>query len=110
MSTSIRIQDNAYSRLENNAKGYESVSDTIDRAVSCLEFCDAFEMISHQVESSISTLNDEGITRKKVLLVHFQKLTLEKVMLLIKRLHPNNNITYEIEINALTLLVEEKSV
>jgi predicted CopG family antitoxin len=109
MSTSIRIQDETYSRLENNSKGYESVSETISRAVFSLEVCESLEMISSSIESSIRMLIDEDISREKVILLHYQKEAIEKAMLLAKRLYPNYVITYEIEINSLTFLIEKES-
>jgi predicted CopG family antitoxin len=109
MSTSIRIQDDVYSCLEANTKGYESVSDTVNRSVSCLEQCEAFEMIDRQIELSIIMLNDEGIVREKVILMHYQKEAIEKAMLIVERLYPKYSIKYNIEINALYLFVEESS-
>lgn len=108
MSTSIRIKDDVYSRLEMNVKGYESVSDTIARATFDLEVCESLEMISRLIKSSIRDLSDGGIAREKAMLVHYKKEALEKAMSLAMRLYSDHQITYRIEVNGLLLLVENQ--
>ena len=108
MSTSIRIKDDVYSRLEINVKGYESVSDTIARATFHLEVCESLEMISRLIESSIQYLSDGDIAPEKAMLVHYKEEALEKAMSLAMRLYPDHQITYKIKVNSLSLLVVEK--
>lgn len=106
MATSIRIKDDVFSLLEINAKGYESVSDTIKRSVFSLEVLEALDMASRQTELSILTLKEEGLTRNKTILMHYQPEAIEQAMDLVKKLYPDYVINYKIETNVLNLLVE----
>lgn len=110
MSTPVRIKDDVYSRLELNAKGYESVSETISRSIDSLEAIEFFNMVCSQVESSIDTLRAEGkvATREKVLLVHYKTETIEKVMTVVEKIYDKYQVSYTPDINQVRLLVELK--
>lgn len=107
-TTSIRIKDNVYSRLELNAKGYETVSDTISRANQCLEKDEAFNMLDRQVALSIDTLVTEGVTRDKNILMHYHTDAIQSAMDLILRLYPAYQINYEIKNNVCCIEVTSK--
>lgn len=100
-TTSVRIKDSVYSRLELNAKGYESVSDTINRANFNLEKNEALEMLDNQVKR----LSEEGVTKEINILMHYQKEAIQSAMDLVIRLYPDYNIDYEIKINVCSISV-----
>mgnify|MGYP000026458024 CR=1 FL=1 len=105
MSTPVRIKDNVYSRLEINAKGYESVSDTIHRAVNALEVLEAFNMMRGQVASSIEVLRSEGIERKKTLLVHYDECAKNQAIELINNIDFGFDVALESGENYIKLTV-----
>lgn len=109
-TTSIRIKDDVYSRLEMNAKGYESVSDTISRANKSLEMLEAIEMLDNQIAASIQKLNEEGADKERVLLMHYQKESIQSAMDLVIRLYPKYEIEYEIKTNACSVRVSQKEI
>ena len=109
-TTSIRIKDDVYSRLEMNAKGYESVSDTISRAIKSLEEREAFDMIDNQVAESIQRLSEEGSDKERVLLMHYQKEAIQLAMDLVVRLYPEYRIEYEIKVNACSVKVTKREI
>ncbi|MCG3740669.1 hypothetical protein [Vibrio cincinnatiensis] len=105
MSTPIRIKDNVYSRLEINAKGYESVSDTIHRAVHALEVLEAFDMMHRQVASSIEVLDNEGIEKEKTLLVHYDDNAKNQAIEMINNIDFGHDVTLESGVNYIKLNV-----
>lgn len=107
-TTSVRIKDSVYSRLELNAKGYESVSDTINRANFSLEKNEALDMLDSQVALSIKRLNEEGVTKDINILMHYQKEAVQSAMDLITRLYPEYNIDCEIKINMCSISVSKR--
>lgn len=98
-TTSVRIKDSVYSRLEMNAKGYEPVSDTINRANLSLEKNEALDLLDNQVALSIHSLNEEGITKERHIVMHYQKEAITSAMDLIVRLYPEYKIEYEAQAN-----------
>lgn len=107
-STSIRIKDNVYSLLETNSKGFETISDTIERSVAALETLEAIDMIKRNVEFAINRL-DEGYPKECNLLVHYSPSSLEYAVTLIQGLFVNFDIEYEIRSNVFTFKVERKN-
>ncbi|TKE99247.1 hypothetical protein FCV44_06145 [Vibrio kanaloae] len=105
MSTPVRIKDDVYSRLEINAKGYESVSDTIHRAVNALEVLEAFNMVYKQVASSIDVLRSEGVEREKTLLVHYTDCAKNQAIEMINSIDFGFNIELESGVNSIKIKV-----
>lgn len=105
MSTPIRIKDDVYSRLEINAKGYESVSDTIKRSIYALEVLEAVEMVCRQVDSSIDILKNENLEKEKTLLVHYSEDAIVKAMDVVVKIYANYTITYQSDVNFIKILV-----
>jgi len=109
-TTSVRIKDNVYSRLELNAEGYESVSDTIGRANLSLEKDKALDMLDRQVALSVTDLTTEGITKEKAIPMHYSRDAIQSAMDLVLRLYPNYKIDYEIKTNMCCINVMNKDV
>ncbi|EGR4136954.1 hypothetical protein VCSRO150_3588 [Vibrio cholerae] len=105
MSTPVRIKDNVYSRLEINAKGYESVSDTIHRALDALEVLEAFNMMFRQIASSIEVLRSEGIEREKTLLVHYDDSAKNQAIEMINNIDFGFDVALESGANYIKLTV-----
>lgn len=107
-TTSVRIKDSVYHRLELNAKGYEAVSDTISRANDSLEICEALEMIDAQMKICVEDLSANKASKEIVFLIHFQEKAIHSAMDLVKRLYPEYEIECDIKINACVLNVRKK--
>jgi predicted CopG family antitoxin len=106
MSTSsIRIKNDVYSRLELNAKGYESVSDTINRANACLEMVEALGMLDRQVAFSVQDLIEDNITKERTILMHFKEEAITSAMDIVVRLYPEYHVKYEIKVNMCCITV-----
>lgn len=103
MATSVRIKDDVYSLLETNAKGYESVSDTIGRALFALEALEAQDMILDVIKSRIEAIKNGDEFREIVLLVHFQKEAVERAMKAMKFFFPSYTVKYVFDENSLKI-------
>lgn len=103
MATSVRIKDDVYSLLETNAKGYESVSDTIGRALFALEALEAQDMILDVIKSRIEAIKNGDEFREIVLLVHFQKEAVERAMEAMKFFFPSYTVKYVFDENSLKI-------
>lgn len=98
-TTSIRIKDSVYSRLELNAKGYESVSDTISRANFSLEKDEALSMLDRLVDCCVEDLKVDGVSKEKHILMHYQREAIQSAVDLLYRLYPDYKIECEVESN-----------
>lgn len=103
MATSVRIKDDVYSLLETNAKGYESVSDTIGRALFALEALEAQDMIVDVIKSRIEAIKNGDEFREIVLLVHFQKEAVDRAMKAMKFFFPSYTVKYVFDENSLKI-------
>ncbi|WP_157664740.1 hypothetical protein [Vibrio campbellii] len=103
MATSVRIKDDVYSLLEINAKGYESVSDTIGRALFALEVQEAQDMIVDVIKSRIEGIQNGDEFREVVLLVHFQSEAIDQAMKAMKFFFPSYTIKYTCDVNSLKI-------
>lgn len=108
-TTSIRIKDSVYSRLELNAKGYESVSDTINRANLSLEKDEAFSMLDEQVACSVRDLAAGGVAKEKTLLMHHQREAIQSAMDIVLRIYHDYKVNYEITNNVCCIKVVANS-
>lgn len=106
MSASIRIKDDVYKLLESNAKGFESVSDTISRSVHSLEVLEAFNMICRQVESSLDILKVENVKKEKTILVHYNDEAKLEAIEMAKKLFKEHEIDFNYDVNYIKILVK----
>jgi hypothetical protein len=104
-TTSIRINDQVYARLELNAKGYESVSDTIDRANKSLETLEMLEMLDTQVACCIKDFIESKITRERVILTHHKPDAIQSAMNIIDRIYYDFHVHCEINTNMVRISV-----
>lgn len=107
MSKVLRLKDDVFSRLEINAKGFESPSDVVKRMIDCYEELETIQFVAECILSAEDFISETG-KREKNILIHHPAEAIDRAMKFIYSVFPDYEIEYSYQRPALRLKIQAK--